>query len=175
MAGSVRAAISRLRPWLGRIQGLLAAAIVVAMAILVVRRWDDIRSQPWQISPGPLVLATTIVVAALLVWAVGWAVVVRRLGAADQPVRTVAGVYIYSNLARYLPGAVWNLVARAYLGHQQGLGQRRIWTATVIDLTVAVATGLVLYTGSVAAGGPEPIPSVLAALGAGPARGRRSR
>jgi uncharacterized membrane protein YbhN (UPF0104 family) len=135
----------RLRPWLGRLQGVLAAAIVISLVVVVARRWDDVRAQDWQVSPLPLALSVGIVVSAIILWACAWALIVRRFGAVERPVREVASVYLYSNLARYLPGAIWNLFARAYLGQQRGLGQRRIWTATVLDLTVAIATGLLLY------------------------------
>ncbi|MCS7002953.1 MAG: hypothetical protein NZ518_08905, partial [Dehalococcoidia bacterium] len=57
----------------------------------------------------------------------------------------IATVYLYGNAAKYLPGAIWNYVARAYLGAQQGIGQQRVWTASLIDVTTAVATGLLVY------------------------------
>ncbi|MCS6800715.1 MAG: hypothetical protein RMM58_09740 [Chloroflexota bacterium] len=156
----------RLRPWLRRLPGAFAVAIIAAMAAIAIRRWEDVRAQEWQVAPALLALSVAIVVAVVLLGTLAWAVVVRHLGAARASVREIASIYLYSNLARYLPGAVWNLAARAYLGHRQGLGQRQIWIATAIDLTVAVATGLLLYSVTVAAGGAAVVPPLLAAGGA---------
>jgi uncharacterized membrane protein YbhN (UPF0104 family) len=152
---------------LGRIQGIVAALILAAMVFSIVRRWDEIRDQPWQLNIAPLVLSTALVSAMIVLWALVWGVMIRRLGGADRPARVSARVYLYSNLARYLPGAIWNLVARAYLGHHEGLGQRRVWTATVIDLIVSVATGLILYVVTIGlpapAGALAPWPVLVAA------------
>lgn len=155
--------VNRARAWQGRLQGMLAAAIVLVMGATLVQRWDEVRAQPWQVAPAPLALSVILVVGAILLWALVWAVVVRQLGAAETPIRQIASVYLYGNLARYLPGAVWNLLARAYLGQRLGLGQRRLWTATVIDLTVAIATGLLVYAATVAGGGPAVVSPLLVA------------
>jgi hypothetical protein len=145
------------------LQAALAGAIVVAMAALIAQRWDEVRLQSWQVAPAPLALSVVLVVGAILLWAVVWGRIVRQLGAAETPTREIASVYLYGNLARYLPGAVWNFLARAYLGHRLGIGQRRIWTATVLDLTVAVATGLLLYAATVAGGAPAVVSPLLVA------------
>ncbi|GIW09926.1 MAG: hypothetical protein KatS3mg061_0983 [Dehalococcoidia bacterium] len=152
--------------WLVRVQGGLALVLMLGVLLALWQRWDQVRAERWQLAPLPLALSLGVLVAALLLWALVWAGMLRRLGATARSRREIAWVYLSSNLARYLPGAVWNLVARAYLGGRYGLGQRRVWTATAIDLGLAVASGLLIYLLSGAVGAPVPVPVPIAAGGA---------
>lgn len=109
------------RQLLGRLLAWgLAAAGLAFVALTVARQWPELRRFDWQ--PNPKVLAASVVTQmAALAWGVFvWSKVVARTGG-EIAYPALLRVWALSNLARYVPGSVWQLVSTAQLAHSEGL------------------------------------------------------
>ncbi len=127
------------------ITGIIAGSIIASL--LALR--GQLAAVQWQFDARLFALASSLLVAAIVAWAFVWAWMVRHVSCAPVPLRHLAQVYLYSNAAKYVPGAIWNYVARAYLGEQQGVRPSRIWVATFVEIVGALFTGCTLYLVSV--------------------------
>ena len=129
---------------------LKAAATVVALGAAV---WVLIRTaRPnWE---AVLAAARTLrwgwVAAASLVW-LGSFVFLVRLWAASlrwwgQRLGALAGLrmFVRSNLARYIPGAVWQFAGLAVLAAEAGISPAAVTGAVLLQQLVLLATGIVL-------------------------------
>lgn len=130
---------------LRRIQAAAVGVIVGSIWTVLIRMWDQLARIRWQFNGYYLLVSMLLVVVTIWVWAWVWAWMLRQLGQEQVPLRQMAGVYIYSNAAKYVPGSIWNYIARSYLGSRQGLATHRIWVAIFVEIACAVFTGLSLY------------------------------
>lgn len=138
----------RHRLWIGRLQAALVGLIAGSIVTLLIRLWGQIQQIQWRFNGWYLSLSIVLVVMGIVGWAIVWSWMLQQLGQQRLSLRETIRVYIYSNAAKYAPGAVWNYFARVYLGQKQGVKARRMWTANLIEVVVSLCTGLILYTGS---------------------------
>ncbi len=139
------------------IAGWIAAAVVVAFAAWMIRgSWQEARSALLGIRPawGSLALSGAIVVAAyaLLVWT--WRECVRDAGD-SLGYGAAARIWFVSNLARYVPGALWQIGALAMLARQSGGSASAAASSAVVLTVINTLCGI----------------AVVLVLGAGPATG----
>jgi len=131
--------------WLKRAQAVVVGLIVGSIITAVLRLWGPISQIHWKFDIRYLLLSIGLVVVTIIGWAWVWAWMVRSLNPNPIALRQLASIYIYSNVAKYVPGSVWNYVARAHLGRQQDISQRQIWVANFVEVVTALFTGLTLY------------------------------
>lgn len=148
--------------WLG---GL---SIVAFVARYVARNWAEVRQVDlrWDIS-WPLLLT-----AMALVWLVfglladGWRRMVEGWG---YPLRWRAGarIWLFSSLAKYVPGKVWALAGMAVMSSRQGIPA---WAATssavVLQLISLGSAAMIVAITGLAIGGIVPGPLGLALFAA---------
>lgn len=136
------------RPWVRR--AFLALALAAA-AWAIANRWDEVR-EAWSALPPLTVLAAfAAALAYVLATMASWRAVLADLGSA-APLGPAARMFLLSQLGKYLPGGVWNLVAAAELGADLRIPRRRSVTAMAVALLVSIATGLLLAVIAVVAG-----------------------
>jgi glycosyltransferase 2 family protein len=153
---ATRTALAVLRsPWVR--WGFLAIALTLAVWYVLGNRAALARAAA-DLSAGDVGLV--VLLGALYVWCtlLAWRAVLADLGSALSLRRAVA-VFGISQLGKYVPGGVWNVVAAAEVGAGHGVPRSRSAVSMLVAVAVSVASG--------AAVGAAALPFVAAdALGA---------
>lgn len=112
----------KLRPWLPKIIGLIVVPIIFYRLLKPIwEQWDSLRSHVEDIRWDLLAVACLMFAANQYVCRVRlWHGVLRGLGW-RMPEAPATRIWIKSELARYIPGAIWQVVGRAYLAKPYGL------------------------------------------------------
>lgn len=134
--------------WLRRGQAILMGAAIGFGIVIFSSYWNEIGAVQWQVTPLTFFASLFVLVGALSGWAWVWAWLVRQLGAPNASLYRLAATMIQSGMAKYLPGALWNYIARSYFGHSVTVGQKSIWLANLLELIAAIGTGFLLYGAS---------------------------
>lgn len=150
----VRGVWASAKPWVRRIAGLLiTAAIFVWIARPIVRDWDHFRARVWQIHWERMLLASVMFALFLFVFrALSWRRILIGFGH-RVPIAPATRVWSTSELARYLPGVIWQVVGRAYLIKPYGVSGSICSTSQILELilfllaNVLVAITCLLWNG----------------------------
>lgn len=125
------------------LSGLLVVAMVAAFALALGGHWDEtadrLREQRPLVLAGSLLLALTGVFLSFLLWRGTLAVLGSRLA-----LRPAARLFFVSQLGKYLPGAVWPVVAQMRLGKELGVPRQRMGLAFLLTLGLATLVGVFL-------------------------------
>jgi uncharacterized membrane protein YbhN (UPF0104 family) len=135
---------------MGRVLALLRsrwvryAFVVVALGAAVYavqREWDDIVPALRQMPVGLVVASFGVGVVYLLLTMMSWRAVLTDLGS-RLPGPAAFGVFFVSQLGKYVPGGVWNVVAASELGADHRIPRRRSLSAMLVTVFVSVVSGL---------------------------------
>jgi len=119
---------------------LVVGAIVLFLGLRVYRGWREVSHYQWDLRPELLAVSFVFTLAHWLAVALGWNMAVRSLGG-DLDLRKGLRVYFLSNMARYIPGTVWYVAGRAYLGERERVSAAVISTSVVIEMALAIVSG----------------------------------
>jgi uncharacterized membrane protein YbhN (UPF0104 family) len=122
--------------------GFLVLAVGLAVyAVVAVRH--ELADAAASLSPGRIVLALVVSVVFVGCTFVAWRAVLADLG---SPVGLGPAVSVFglSQLGKYVPGGVWNVVAAAEMGADHGIPRRRSVTAMAVATMVGVVSGAVV-------------------------------
>ncbi len=134
------------RAWI-LLQWLLGLAVAYFVVVSVSANWDQIRSSQARITLdfGLLAAAAAMVLASYAVLISAWRAV---LAGWDGPNRLryaqAARVWCVSNLARYVPGKVWQIGGMAALAQRAGVSPWAAAGSAIIVQLVSVATGALI-------------------------------
>lgn len=132
--------------------GLLAVAALAFLGGAVARDWARLRGYAWHVQPAALSVSVALGVGVFAFGVAIWRRVLQCFGPRVGFV-TMLRVWAFSNVTRYIPGMVWQLVTAAELGRGAGV------PADVLLASLIVHLGLVLLSAAVVAA------ATLAALG----------
>jgi hypothetical protein len=123
--------------------------------------------QPARVRPELVVLALALVLLHYLGTTVLWTRIVRLLGGGIG-VRDAFRAIFLANMAKYLPGSLWNLAGRVYLCHRQGHPPAITTPAVALEAVCqVVSSGMVGLAAAPMLAGAPPVASRLAAVGLG--------
>lgn len=135
----------------------LVVAVGAAVATLVTQR-EAVGRAVVEVSPLAVVASVAPGVVFLLCTLQAWRTVLADLGS-PLAARPAFSLFFVSQLGKYVPGGVWNLVSAAELGVSHGIPRRRSLSAMGVATLVALASGVAVGTGLlVVAGSPGPPP-----------------
>jgi hypothetical protein len=141
----LRAVWTRLRPWLRRSIGIgLTVAIFWWILRPIVRHWHQIDKQVmgtnwWRVLGASMMFAGFLFVFRVL----AWRRIIKDLGK-PIPVAPATRIWSTSELARYLPGVIWQVVGRAYLCKPYGVSGRICSTSQVLELAIFLLANLMM-------------------------------
>jgi uncharacterized membrane protein YbhN (UPF0104 family) len=134
----------RWRPLILRAVVILAVLLSVARAVHAI--WRDRAGFADALDHlGALPLTASLLFAVLATfanWPI-WRGVLRAMHA-EIPVGASARLFFVSQLGKYLPGAVWPIVAQTEVGRRYGLARVTMVTANVVAVFLSCAVGLTL-------------------------------
>lgn len=156
------------KPRIGRVLAWIGGAAVVAAALWTLRgQWSAAAEVAGSVRPhwGPVLAASALVLAGYGVLILTWRACVADAGS-PLGVAESARIWFVSNLARYIPGALWQMGALAVLAKQQGASASAATSAALVLTVVNTLCGIaiaVAFGGSLA--GAPAVPWYSLALG----------
>lgn len=125
-----------------------AAALIAAAAWFLfdtIRdNWAQVRGYPWQVN-GVLLAASVVALVAVLAWGVFvWSLVLRRFEHAPVRLGTLQRIWFLSNLARYIPGSVFQFITAAQLSRSSGLSPGVLLTSLLVHTALSLLAAVVV-------------------------------
>jgi len=135
--------LSRLRrvarsPW---VRGGFVAVALVAAVFAVWLSWADVQEALTRLDRALVVAALVVAPLYLFTTMAAWRVVLADLGS-RLAFRDAFTIFFVSQLGKYLPGSVWNVVAAAEMGTDHGVPRRRSLTGMAVALLLSLVSGL---------------------------------
>jgi hypothetical protein len=133
------------KPWLKRVAGVvITAAIFFWMLKPVERHWEDVKFRVMAMSWGRFALAAGMFSVFLFVFrATTWRWILVGMGE-RLPVAAAARIWSISELARYLPGAVWQVLGRIYLVKPYGVRGSVCTASQLLELALFLLANVLL-------------------------------
>jgi uncharacterized membrane protein YbhN (UPF0104 family) len=121
------------------------ALLVIAYFIgrYLADHWGEIRSYDWELSAVPLLYATALAVLALVLFGAIWTALLNGMGE-RTPLRQGLSIWFVSNLARYVPGKVWQISGVAYLSSREGINPIHAIGASLLSQVLVLAIAALL-------------------------------
>jgi hypothetical protein len=132
-------------PWLRRLIGLaITIAIFVWMLRPVAQKWDQVGERVRSIHWGLFALAAVMFAVFLFVFRVlSWRTILIGFGH-RLPLPAATRIWSTSELARYLPGVIWQVVGRVYLVKPYGVSGTVCSTSQVLELVVFLLANILV-------------------------------
>lgn len=126
----------RTKPWLRRIGGG-AITLVIFYYLLrpIVRDWPEVKAQVARIDLWRFVLAVAMFSALLLFRCGVWQRILRGLGRA-VPLRPIIRIWSVSELSRYVPGTIWQVLSRVVMIRPYGVSGPICTTSQFLELSL---------------------------------------
>lgn len=130
--------------WKRLLAGLLVAAAAWFLADAIITNWQALRAFEWSVDPLRLVasLAAHVAVLGWGVWV--WHRVLHHFEHAPVRQATLLRIWFLSNLARYIPGKIFQFLAVAQLSRAAGLSAAVLLTSLLVHTGLALLSAVVL-------------------------------
>lgn len=117
-------------------------AVALGLAVYAIaQNWHDIASAAGRLSILALVLAAGLSVLYVWLTLMSWRRILTDLGS-PLGLRQATEVFGVSQVGKYVPGGVWNVVAAAELGVRHLIPRRRSVAAMSVAVLVSIITGM---------------------------------
>jgi glycosyltransferase 2 family protein len=151
--------VSRVASWRGVLGAVLVLAAAVFLGLTIARHWRELEEFTWQVQTLPLAASVVALAGALAYGVLVWKLVLDRFDHPPVRISALLRIWFLSNLARYVPGKVWQFVGAAELARLAGLSRAVILTSMVVQmgftlLAAALVSALVLLPNGL----PEGLP-----------------
>jgi len=137
----------------GQKWGRRAAGVLVTAAIFfwilkpVYWRWGQVKDRVERTDWSLVLLASAMFAAFLFLFrAMSWRRILKGLGH-ELPIAAATRIWSSSELARYLPGVIWQVVGRAYLVRPYGVSGTDSSTSHLLELTIFLLANVLLAVG----------------------------
>lgn len=131
---------------------LLAVGITIAIFVWILKpivaNWDKVKDRIGDMNWGRVAVASILFAAYLFVFrALVWRRLLKNFGH-KLPIWPITRVWSTSELARYLPGAVWQVVGRVYLIKPYGVRGSVCSTSQIMELALYLLANLIVALGA---------------------------
>ncbi len=133
------------RPWLRRAAGAAVVALIFFWILRpILKHWPQVSARIMQTSPWRFALAAGMFSLFLLVFrSTSWRWILKGLHH-PIPFRPATRIWCASELARYLPGVIWQVVGRVYLSKPYGLSTAVSSVSQVLELTIFLLANILV-------------------------------
>jgi len=131
------------RRWRTVLRLLVLPLVLVFVAVLLGKQWQQVRPLLGRLTVAGLLAATVAVLAGHLATFLSWRAILTDLG---FPLPLVGGLHVFfpGQLGKYLPGSIWTAVAQMELGRDYRVPQRVSGAAVAATLLISVGAGLLV-------------------------------
>jgi glycosyltransferase 2 family protein len=130
-----------------KVRNLLRFAVLavfgVVLAVVLARRWHEVRPLLHSLSVAGVALAAVAVFSGIYLTFLCWRAVLTDLGS-PLPLGGGMRVFFLGQLGKYLPGSLWPLLAQMELGRDYKVPRRSSGAAVAIFLLLILGTGLLV-------------------------------
>jgi len=137
---------SRLRTAL---QILIVVLILGFWVKALADNWQTFVTYPWQFAWLPILAALLVRFVQMLLNATIWWRALALAGA-SIPYRLGLSLFLKTQIARYLPGGVWDVVGRFVLGREAGVGKRSMAASIGLEMGLQILSGSVFLLAALA-------------------------
>jgi hypothetical protein len=131
--------------YINRLIGIaITVAIFVWMLKPVVRHWDQVKGRIWETSWLRVLVASVMFAGFLFVFrAMSWRRILIGFGH-RLPIAPTLRIWSTSELARYLPGVIWQVVGRVYLVRPYGVSGSVCSASQVLELALFLLANILM-------------------------------
>lgn len=124
------------------LQVLIILLILFFWGRALAQNWESFSTFPWQFHWFPILLALLVRFVQMILNATIWW---RALALSDAPIpyRTGLSLYLTTQIARYLPGGIWDIVGRFVMGKEAGVSNRSMAASIGLEMGLQVLSGSV--------------------------------
>jgi uncharacterized membrane protein YbhN (UPF0104 family) len=127
-----------------RIVRLAALALSLAfMVALLASQWQALAAYQWQFQPGWLLPSFLLLAGGMLLEMSIWRWLLGSLGG-HLRWRRAAQTWFLSNIVRFIPGNIWQLLGMAELAADDGVSRLTTFTSIVLHQVLSIAAGATL-------------------------------
>lgn len=134
------------RSWTVKVGFLLLALALAVWA--VVSRWNEVSAALTEIDLVLLAAALGLGLLYVVLTMFSWRAVLADHGT-PLPLLPAARVFFVSQLGKYVPGGVWNIVAAAEMGADHRIPRRRSVSAMLVTVLISIVSGMILAVATV--------------------------
>ena len=127
----------RKRWWRSPLQLIIVGVILVFWGRVLIANWDEIVNYPWRLSWTSLLQSMIVLMLLLFLISTIWWRALTLVGK-PLPWRQGAAIWLQAQIARYIPGGVWDVAGRLVLGHEAGVDKRRMSASVGMEMGLQV-------------------------------------
>lgn len=125
------------------VSGLLVVAMVAAFAWALAGKWSQIVDRLREQHPAVVLAALAVALVGVFMSFLLWRGTLAALGSPLDR-RPAARLFFVTQLGKYLPGAVWPMVAQMRMGRELGVPRQRMGLAFLLTLGLATLVGVLV-------------------------------
>ncbi|MEK7535892.1 MAG: lysylphosphatidylglycerol synthase domain-containing protein [Patescibacteria group bacterium] len=124
---------------------VVATAILAFLLNYLISNWQKISQHEFDLNVSYLVLSVFAYSLVLILLSLVWRKVIGTIDGEHKISKIVAAkIYMLSEFGKYMPGKVWTILGRIYLGNQSGISKKTLLVASSIDALLSpIATVLI--------------------------------
>lgn len=153
---------SAIKPWFVRVVRVVVIVAVFGWMIKpIYQRWDDPVIRGHVLSTNWLYFALAAAMFAVFLFvfrALTWRRILTGMGH-KLPVAPAVRIWSFSELARYLPGVIWQVVGRVYLSRPYGVSTSLSSVSQVLELSIFLLANIIVAVACLSAAGLRKIPA----------------
>lgn len=123
---------------------LLVVAALAFLARTVARDWGRLEAYEWHIQPLLLVASVVALVGVFAFGVFVWSRAIACMEGPRVPFPALLRIWFLSNLARYIPGKVWQFLGAAQLARDEGLEPVLLLTSLVVNMGFTLLSALLV-------------------------------
>jgi hypothetical protein len=120
-----------------RLQALLVLIILAFWAFAIARNWQELADYSWSTAWGPWLLAFILLIIQAFVLTTIWWRALALVGA-KMSWRLATAVWLKAQIARYLPGGIWDMSGRVLLSQELGVSKRASSASLGLEMGIQV-------------------------------------
>jgi glycosyltransferase 2 family protein len=130
-------------------QALVLLAVLFFWGQAVAANWSQVSAVAWQVNGILLGASAILALLHLPLTALVWDRAMAYVGC-PVPARWAVKAYLMSQLARYVPGGVWDVAGRLYLTTDKGIPKGPVSVTILVEMVLGVVTGALIFLASLA-------------------------
>ena len=125
-------------------------AVIIALTFLGSLLWkyfDEISKFHWKLNYFYLVLAILILSLLFFIGSWGWMLILHRLRVRISFKRSME-IWVASIIGKYIPGKVWFVLGRIYLGQKLGISKTKMSLSILLEIILMQSSGVMFFFAS---------------------------
>lgn len=130
---------------LRRLLGYLPACVILPILIYtLLKNFNTLSSQQIDFVAWPLIFSFPLLMLHFTLSGLGWWMLIHFLGTCI-PIYQAIRITVLSLLGRYIPGKIWTILGKVYMGNKIGLSKRISIAASAYELFFFNVSGLFIF------------------------------